>query len=312
MTTLTTPVGLIVFNRPSTTQKVFEAIRKAKPAKLFIASDGPRPGRTDDLENCNAVKKIVKNVDWDCQVYTRFSDSNAGCGHGPANGISWIFSQVEEAIILEDDCLPGKDFFAFCQENLARYRNDQRVMLVSGTNYLGEWKASSQSYHFSKYGGIWGWASWRRAWEHFDFKISLWGQQEIRDRLKDTMGEKNFKLRARIYQQTYQGDNVDWWDYQWGFARLIQSGLAIVPSKNLISNLGCGTQGATHLQSGTAAQKFGNQPTFEMKFPLKHNAFVVADDGYDTKLLDAFSGRGSIAQRGTHFILKKFRRVLTS
>jgi len=281
---LTVPVGLIIFNRPHTTRKVFNVIRVAKPQKLFVVADGPRPNRPDDVLKCAETRAIIEEVDWDCQVITKFSDINLGCGLGPAKGISWIFEQVEEAIILEDDCLPSLSFFRFCQENLEKYRDDKRIMLISGTNVLGEWKSEIQSYHFSKYGGIWGWASWRRAWSYFDYEMKLWGEEEIRNRLRDTMGIKHFNRRKDVYWQTYFGENVSWWDYQWGFARLIQSGLAIVPSKNLISNIGFG-EDATHTRSDSAASEFGYRPVFELEFPLSHNKFIMPDKDYDNNCL---------------------------
>jgi GT2 family glycosyltransferase len=158
---LTTPVAFLIFNRPDTTARVFEAIRQAKPPKLLVVADGPRPDRPDDIEKCKAARAIVEGVDWDCEVLKNYSDINLGCGKRPATGITWVFEQVEEAIILEDDCMPNPTFFEFCQAMLAEYRDDKRIMMIGGTNFLGEWKSKIQSYHFSFYGGTWGWASYK-------------------------------------------------------------------------------------------------------------------------------------------------------
>jgi len=300
-----TPVGLIIFNRPQTTQKVFDAIRKMKPLKLYVVADGPRTNSPDDMEKCEKTRAIIKQIDWECQVFTKFSNKNLGCGRGPSSGISWIFEQEEEAIILEDDCVPNQSFFRYCQENLKKYREDKRVMLISGTNTLGEWKSSFQSYHFSVYGGIWGWASWRRAWNYFDFEMKLWGDKEIRDRLRDVIGKKHFNQRKDIYTKTYYDHHdVSWWDYQWGFARHIQSGLAIVPSRNLITNIGCGTD-ATH----TSGSVFCNRQVHELEFPLKHSKYVVVDKEYDNKFFDKISNQENLVVRIIRGMCNKIRKI---
>jgi len=278
---LTTPVAFLIFNRPDTTARVFEAIRQAKPPKLLVVADGPRPDRPDDIEKCKAARAIIEGVDWDCGVLTNYSDVNLGCGKRPATGITWVFEQVEKAIILEDDCLPDSTFFRFCQVMLDQYSLDERIMVITGTNWLGRWKDRSQSYHFSCHGGAWGWASWRRAWQYFDYDLKLWANSEIRDVLA---GDKLFKYREQIYWKTYQNpDAVTWWDYQWGFSRLVQSGLSIVPSVNLISNIGFG-ENATHTKSPNA--ELANLNTSSLEFPLKINPFVAVDREYDEKMSD--------------------------
>ncbi|CCI13277.1 conserved hypothetical protein [Microcystis aeruginosa PCC 9806] len=278
---LTTPVAFLIFNRPDTTARVFEAIRQAKPPKLLVVADGPRPDRADDIEKCKAARAIIEGVDWDCEVLTNYSNLNLGCGKRPATGITWVFEQVEEAIIFEDDCLPDSTFFRFCQVMLDQYSLDERIMMITGTNWLGRWKDRSQSYHFSCHGGTWGWASWRRAWQYFDYDLKLWANSEIRDVLA---GDKLFKYREQIYWKTYQNpDAVTWWDYQWGFSRLVQSGLSIVPSVNLISNIGFG-ENATHTKSPNA--ELANLNTSSLEFPLKINPFVAVDREYDKKMCD--------------------------
>src|SRR5258707_6457605 len=169
---LHTAVLLIIFNRPETTKLVFEAIRKAKPARLYIAADGPREDVASDIESCIAARKAVENIDGDCKVESRFSNQILNCGVAPSSAFTWFFQHEEEGIILEDDCLPSQSFFWFCQELLERYRHDSRVMHIGGNNFLNGWqKDSDYSYYFSRSGFIWGWATWRRAWEKFDFEI---------------------------------------------------------------------------------------------------------------------------------------------
>src|SRR6185436_19386626 len=172
------PVALIIFNRPDLTARVFEAIRQAQPRQLFVIADGPR--NPDDERLCNEARQVVAHVDWKCDVRTDFSQTNLGCGRRPASGIDWVFSQVAEAIILEDDCIPAPSFFHFCERLLEHYRNDTRVMHISGNNYLpadkrsSEREAQSRSYYFSKYTFSCGWATWRRAWKHYDSALASW------------------------------------------------------------------------------------------------------------------------------------------
>ena len=167
-----TPIVFLIFNRPDTTKRVFEAIRQAKPKKLLVVADGPRDDRQGEAEKCAAVRSIIDTVDWDCKVLTNYADVNLGCGLRVSSGLDWVFEQVEEAIILEDDCLPHPSFFPFCEEMLDLYRHDERIMHIAGTNSLEEWKSDVQSYHFSYTGGIWGWATWQRAWKYYHFKMS--------------------------------------------------------------------------------------------------------------------------------------------
>jgi hypothetical protein len=281
---LDSPVLLIIFNRPYTTRRVFEAIRKQRPGRLFIAADGPRVGCPEDAEKCLAARSVVNDVDWKCDLKTLFSEKNIGCGRGPANAISWFFTHVEEGIILEDDCLPSDDFFMFCRELLGRYRCDCRVMDIGGTNLLAEpFKRGEFSYHFSNHNMIWGWATWKRAWDLYDFEMKVY--KKIRD-----AGYLNACFNSYheldyfrwIFDKTVANiKTITWWDYQWEFARRINSGLTIVPRKNLVVNLGIGNH-ATHTRDPHGA---GWDLKFEpLNFPLVHPDFVLADKKRD----DAF------------------------
>ena len=236
-----TPVAFLVFNRPDVTEKVFAEIRKAKPPQLLVVADGPRKEKPDEIEKCQAVRSIIEKVDWECQVYKNYSDINLGCKLRVYSGLNWVFDTVETAIILEDDCLPHPTFFRFCDELLAKYREDKRVMMISGTNTLGEWKSNIQSYHFSYFGMIWGWATWRRAWQYYDVEMKLWALPEMKTLVRDVLGnEKQYNRVKKALDSIYDGH--DTWDYQFVFSRISQSGLAIIPSVNLISNIGFGAE----------------------------------------------------------------------
>jgi hypothetical protein len=274
---LHTAVLLIIFNRPETTKLVFEAIRKAKPSRLYIAADGPRKNVLSDRENCNAARKIVEHIDWDCKVETRFSDQNLNCGVAPSSAFTWFFQHEEEGIILEDDCLPSQSFFWFCQELLERYRHDTRVMHIGGNNFLNGWqKDSDYSYYFSRSGFIWGWATWRRAWEKFDFKITNYMKTKEKGFFQHFFMNRLEKMyRLNKFEQTIAGNgNIDWWDYQWDFARYVNSGLSIVPNTNLVKNLGFG-ESATHTRSQNS--KNASMEAGDIEFPLNDPPFMIRD-----------------------------------
>ncbi len=281
------PVAFVVFNRYETALKVFEQIKKVKPKQLFIIADGPRENVASDIEKCKKVRKIFDHIDWECTVYKNFSDVNLGCSKRPYTGFNWVFEKVEQAIILEDDCLPSISFFKYCDELLEMYKNDTRIMLISGTNQLGKWQRGKYSYHFSNFGGIWGWASWRRAWKYFDVEIDMWNDDTLKEMLKYKLNKLQYLDRKKIYDSLCNNSaNTTAWDYQWGFARIVQSGLAISPSVNLISNIGNGND-ATHTKSDSLVINLGK---FEMEFPLVHVPYVIQDKEYDEKIYKKING----------------------
>ena len=297
-----TPVTFIIFNRPDTTKRVFEAIRQAKPPKLLVIADGHRINRPGEAEKCAAARAIIEGVDWECEVLTNYSDINLGCGKRVSTGIDWVFNQVEEAIILEDDCLPDSSFFRFCELMLAEYRHDQRIMSISGTNNLGTSKSSIQSYYFSYYGGIWGWATWARAWKYYDYEMKLWNESEVRHLMRDILGSKEeYRNREKVFSATFEAKTVTW-DYQWHFARLVQSGLSIVPTVNLISNLGFG-EDSTH--TSDSHSEFSNMKTQSIKFPLIHPQYMMRDVAADKLLFDT-AYRPKILKR----VFDKIRRSI--
>ncbi len=280
-----TPVALIIFNRPANTARVLEAISQAKPKQLLVIADGPRVTHPDDIEKCAATRAVLNRVDWDCQVLTNFSDINLGCGLRPATGISWVFDTVEEAIILEDDCLPHPTFFPYCEELLARYREDERVMMIGGINFLHEMRSPIQSYHFSRFGSSWGWASWRRAWRHFDYKMKLWpvvSEAKILDQMfPDPVHCRYWQEK---FQHVYESNADDIWDYQWLLACWINSGYRIFPEVNLVSNIGFGKD-ATHT---FGEGPFSEMPTAGIEFPLKHPPFVFHCAQADNQMQESF------------------------
>jgi len=184
---------------------------------LLVIADGPRADQPGEADNCLAARKVVEKVDWDCEVLTNYSEVNLGCGLRPASGIDWVFQNVEEAIILEDDCLPHPTFFQFCDELIDRYRDDERVMMISGDNFQEGKKRTSHSYYFSRYAHTWGWATWQRAWRFYDFDLKLWPELRETNWLLDTLGHEE---PAAYWRATFDSlsNTSDVWDYQWTFA----------------------------------------------------------------------------------------------
>lgn len=245
---LKTPVALLIFNRPDTTQKVFEAIRQAKPIRLYVAADGPRPRKAGEAERCNEVRQIAVAVDWPCEVKTLFREKNLGCKRAVSSAIAWFFEHEEQGIILEDDCLPHADFFWFCEELLERYAEDERIMAITGDNFQNGQKRGNASYYFSKYNHCWGWASWRRAWQYYRVDLPFWPawskSAEWRSIHPDPVERRYW---AMIFEAVRAG-KIDTWDYQWTASVWRQKGLTVTPNVNLVSNIGFGPD-ATHTTS---------------------------------------------------------------
>jgi len=279
---LNTPVALIIFNRPDTTARVFKEIAKARPPKLLVIADGPRATRPGEAERCEQARAIIRQVDWDCEVLTNIAEKNMGCKMRVSSGIDWIFEQVDEAIILEDDCLPEQSFFRFCEEMLIKYRDNERVGMVSGGNLQFGQQRGTASYYFSRYTHIWGWASWRRAWQHYDREITQWPafrDEGWLDSIFRSQGERDYWRYS--FDAVYDG-SLDTWDCSWTFASLIKGMLQVVPNVNLISNIGFGPD-ATHTHVEGILTDIPTQP---IAFPLKHPSFVLEDVQADRYIAD--------------------------
>jgi hypothetical protein len=273
-----TPIVLIIFRRPETTLKVFDQIRQVKPSKLFVISDAPRTDRPDESEQCEKTRAIIDYVDWDCEIVKHYADTNLGPFRCIASGLDWVFSQVEEAIILEDDCFPDLTFFRFCEELLDYYRNDQRIIAISGDNFQLGHQRTEDSYYFSRYTHSWGWATWKRAWKYADMEMKAWPQVREQNLLKLILdNDREVRYWDTMLQATYESKIVAW-DYRWTLAAWLQNGLTILPNVNLISNIGFG-EGATNTIS--TKNPWINLPTESMNFPLQHPEFIIRDSMAD-------------------------------
>lgn len=271
------PVLLLVFNRPMQARRVFERIRAARPGQLFIAADGPREGREGERRLCDEARAVREGVDWDCDVKTLFRDTNLGCRRAVSSAITWFLSSVEEGIILEDDCLPDPTFFPFCAELLDRFRSDEKIFMVSGRNDLGRWKDQSASYFFT-IGNIWGWATWKRAWETFDPELKRFRDPAARAAMK-VFRRKAPGLAEEIdsgCKRVLRGE-IDSWGYPWAFTRIALGGLGVVSTVNLVGNIGF-DKDATHTTEPNGF--FTDVPVYAMQFPLRDASERCVDFEY--------------------------------
>jgi hypothetical protein len=291
------PILFIIFNRPETEQVVFNEIRKLKPKHLFIVADGPREGKEGEKEKCMAARKIVDQVDWECDVRKNFSDVNMGCGKCVSSGISWFFDNVEEGIILEDDCVPDQSFFYYAESLLEKYRDNELVMMISGDNFQGGIKRGDGDYYFSRIPHIWGWASWRRAWEKYDFDVSdfpgflknksiekIWNKKSVQRYWLDKIGE--------VYTH-----HLDTWDYQLTYAVWKNNGLCISPNINLVSNIGFGA-GATN--TFNSSDSFADTPAGSLSSPVAHPRETIVDedaDNFDNRIYMKYDGAKRFLKR---------------
>lgn len=232
-----TPILFIIFNRPDLTSQVFGQIRKLKPKHLFIAADGPRVDSDNDIEKCNETRAIISLIDWECNLQTLFRETNLGCGMAVSSAISWFFNHVELGIILEDDCFPSLSFFPFCKELLHKYKDDEQIMLIGGSNFLRGNIRGKGSYYFSKYPQIWGWASWKRAWDHYDYfmdDLENFLEKELKMNFSSA-AERRFIGKKLL---GVKSQRIQTWDYQWIYSILKNNGISITPNSNLIINIG--------------------------------------------------------------------------
>lgn len=289
-------VLLIFFARPNTLQEVFARVKEARPARLFLACDGPREGNSTDREKIEECKAIVSNIDWECEVHTLYSDVNKGCGRGPSDAISWAFTYTDRLVILEDDCVPHKSFFPYMEYLLNRYADDQRVGMISGLNHFKDWNCGGYSYCFTKTGAIWGWGTWKRVWDRYDYYLNQLDDAYCGRLLEKEIGHKRAgRGRVLTWRETASEakvKNIQHWDYQFGFTKFSQSLLCVVPKTNLICNIGAGVE-STHAKTTRKTEwKKGMvlfMPTAAISFPLQDPPYMICDHFYDERYYDTMA-----------------------
>ena len=296
------PVALFVFNRPDLTAEVFQVIREARPPVLLVAADGPRDGIAEDIDRCALVRDIVKNVDWPCEVHYKFEDGNLGCDPAISAAIDWVFSIVDRAVLLEDDCIPDASFFGFCDELLERYAEDSRVMQIAGTNLdMPIESFNGASYAFASFGLVWGWATWRRAWNLYDPTLATWPKFRDDGLLDGLHASRRRRAAMRREYDSVHADPDRPWDRPWQYTVLAGHGLIAYPERNLVTNEGF-RYDATHTTRAGAMAAISKG---RLDLPLRHPATVSVNPK-----VEAFLAREILRAEGAAVIL--LRKVVRS
>lgn len=280
-----TPITFFFFNKPETTKTVFAEIKKVKPRKIYLVSDGPRLHVAGEKECVDSLRQWIDNqIDWDTDVIRFFSKTNMGCRDRIVSGLNQVFEKEEYSIILEDDCLPNHSFFSFCDDMLKYYKYSTQVMMISGSNFASPSNKISDDYTFSSNVWIWGWATWRRAWQQYDVNIRTW--PKLRDEHileKCYVDKKRYRDYEKKFNLVYDG-RYDIWDYQWVYAIWVNAGIAIIPKHNLVKNIGFSMQEATHTQG--KIPKFIEEAyknTKEFTRAIEHVNYIVVNREYDRR-----------------------------
>jgi hypothetical protein len=269
---------VLAFNRPDTTAQVFAAIKQVRPERLFFAVDGARADRTGEAEQVLAVQQVQHVVDWPCEVRTLFRERNLGCKIAVSEAITWFFDSVESGIVLEDDCVARPSFFEFAAQLLERYRDDERIWMISGDNFQLGRQRTQYSYYASRFTHIWGWASWRRAWCLYDHAMSQWPTLRESGWLEKYLGDKDAaRYWTQIFDATH-GERNSSWAYRWTYSAWVNDALTLIPAVNLVSNIGFGEQ-ATHTLN--RKNPFAALPTGEIPFPLRHPPVLEVNTAAD-------------------------------
>lgn len=274
-----TPILFLTYNRISTSQKVFEAIREVRPSRLYFASNSANSEDPIEISKINEVRNLINKIDWNCQVQTLYQEKHLPVKVSIITSINWFFKNEEQGIILEDDCLPSIAFFKFAGELLVKYKYDMRVWHIGGVCTLSSENFSNEdSYYFSKFNHIWGWATWKSRWDHYDSTMPSY-HRFIKDQCINNIfdSDKLCKMWIKYFDDAYN-NKINTWDYQWYFTTWINNGLSIIPSKNLVSNIGFGNA-ATHTTDVTS--KLANMKVDNFFQIKKHPEIILANYKYD-------------------------------
>lgn len=305
-------VLLIFFARPEPFAKVFEQIKIARPSKLYLYQDGARENRPDDVINIEECRKIAEDIDWECEVHYKYQETNFGCDPSEFISQKWMFETEEYGIILEDDDVPSQSFFPFCKEMLDRYKDDDRIGVICGMNNLGISTDTPYSYLFARTGSIWGWATWKRNFdlleEHYDFL----NNQHTLSLLENLMGKRDFRNFLNLSIK-HRDSGIAHYETILGSFVLLNYKLNIIPSKNLISNIGIGSNGTHATDSIDKLPKGIRQvlfmKTYELEFPLRHPTYVLENLNYKIRL-DRLMGNGYPLVKFYRTLESIFRRIL--
>ena len=302
------PILLLAWKRPLHTKRVIDAIRKISPTKIYVSCDGPIKDNKENKKLIETVRQIIlKEINWECKIFRNFSTHNKGCKAAVADGINWFFNHEEEGIILEDDCLPSKDFFYFCESLLKKYRNDERVWSICGNGYQNNFDKDNESYFFSKYTDVWGWATWKRCWKYYDPDIKSWINNRTKPLLKDLFSSKReYKYWNKIFDNLYYKKEPNTWDYQWQYLCFLNSGMSCMPFTNLVENIGFGKD-ATHTHEDPFKVSKSINKIGRLNLPLKHPSKFAVSKECDQNLEKLFfSGYSIFSLKG---LIIKFKKL---
>ena len=312
---LQVPVLLIFFTRPDTFKEVFAKVKEARPKQLFLACDGPRADHPQDAQRIAQCKQIAEDIDWECEVHQNYAEDNMGCGMRPQTAISWAFESVDSLIILEDDCVPHPSFFPFMEEMMLRYQDDERIGVICGFNHFLNWDCGEYSYFYTTNGPLAGaWGTWKRVWEHYDYTLSDMKSPLVQQLIYNSITFKRAKqkkvdLFLKTAEKIESGENISYWDVQFGYLKLTQSILSVVPRFSLVSNIGLGA-GSTHAQNAKNAMPsiFFSEER-KLDFPLRHPPFVICDRKYDDTV-DAKWGYPHPLKKNFYRVVRLIKRIL--
>lgn len=302
--TSVTAVAIFAFNRPANTRRVFEAVRAARPRRLFLCLDGPRPGNEQDQIKREEIITLFQEVDWDCEVHRNYAEVNLGCRERMGSGITWVFEHVDSAILLEDDCLPCPDFFRFCEEMLERYANDPRIGMIAGHREHLLRMNVKEEYYFDRLCTIWGWATWKRAWKRFDAKMTDWPELKQSDLLTSRFRNPRHATSLEgLFDQVHAG-KLGSWAAAWALSCIRNDLLCIHPRMNLISNIGCGAD-STHTKNNHTP--WANRPFEPLPTELRHPETVRVNEREQNKTFNCL-----YAPTLTHRIQNRLKRLFST
>lgn len=308
------PVLLVFMARPQQFAKVFEQVKIAKPSKLFLYQDGPREDKPEDIENILKCRTIAEDIDWECEVHKMYQRKNVGCDPSEYIAQKWMFNYVDRGIILEDDDVPSQSFFTFCKEMLDKYLNDTRINYICGMNHLGIYEnGTNDSYFFTSTGSIWGWATWKRNVDLWEEHLDFLNDTHSLNLLKKIMGNRYFTFKLSTWKE-HRNSGRAFYESIHGSSCFLNSQLTIVPTKNLISNIGIAAD-ATHAVNSLkklpkALRKLFFMKTYELEFPLKHPKYVINDLYYQDEVNRILGNTDSIGKKIIKRVTNKFYKIV--
>jgi hypothetical protein len=282
MQKLEIPVLLITFNRPDVTRTVLERILEVNPPKIYFFNDAPREGNENDRIKCAEIREMARSLPYQGELLTRFEEKNLGCKGGESTAMTWLFENEEMGIVIEDDILPTREFFFYCQDMLHRYRYDDRIFSVSGCNLVNEWKPAHHDYFYSFFGSFWGWAGWQRVWKRYNVDMPEWNNPMVKELVLQFLPTEEYrKLRIAEFDSLVAGVTSTW-DFQFCFYHYLNHGLSLVPARNMVVNIGINRADAVHM---VAESPFSDLRAFPQNLPMRPNTLMVPDFGYDVEVV---------------------------